>query len=332
MPLYHWRSLAELKLPKGCSLVGIEILDEAQDLPSFPHPVRAAYVLGRNAARLAPSLPRVASTCVRIPAAFSLNVATAGAIVMYDRLRSLGRFASRPVAERAEPPRAGASCAGRAAQTDPAGLTRPCSQRKIKPVCCEHCSRIGDPRDAPSRSSCLRRRGTGRDARMAQEVTLLEKFKDWSAYAATGSPKVCFAVAKPTSSSPKNVKRGPIFFYISQWPADKVVNEISVKMGYPFGPGAKATVTIGTRQVRVVHQGRRGLRREAGDGDQADRGDEDRQHDEDRREVGARHRHQRRLFAERPVRCAGPRRQGMRRLSCRTSCRRFVLASDIGHR
>jgi invasion associated locus B (IalB) protein len=80
---------------------------------------------------------------------------------------------------------------------------------------------------------------------LAQEVTLLEKFKDWSAYAATGSPKVCFAVAKPTSSSPKNVKRGPIFFYISQWPADKVVNEISVKMGYPFGEGAKATLTIG---------------------------------------------------------------------------------------
>ena len=80
---------------------------------------------------------------------------------------------------------------------------------------------------------------------LAQEVTLLEKFKDWSAYAGTGSPKVCFAVSKPTSSTPKNVKRGPIFFYISQWPADKVVNEISVKMGYPFSEGAKATLTIG---------------------------------------------------------------------------------------
>jgi hypothetical protein len=80
----------------------------------------------------------------------------------------------------------------------------------------------------------------------AQEVTLLEKFKDWSAYAATGSPKVCFAVSNPSSSTPKNVKRGPIFFYISQWPADKVVNEISVKMGYPFSEGAKATLTIGS--------------------------------------------------------------------------------------
>jgi len=41
---------------------------------------------------------------VRIPAAFSLNVAAAGAIVMYDRVRSLGRFGSRPLAERAGSP------------------------------------------------------------------------------------------------------------------------------------------------------------------------------------------------------------------------------------
>jgi hypothetical protein len=79
----------------------------------------------------------------------------------------------------------------------------------------------------------------------AQEVSLLEKYKDWSAYAATGSPKVCFAVAQPKESSPKAAKRGPIYFYISRYPADKVVDEISVKMGYPFAAGAKTTVTIG---------------------------------------------------------------------------------------
>jgi hypothetical protein len=86
---------------------------------------------------------------------------------------------------------------------------------------------------------------------MAQDVTLLEKFKDWSAYAATGNPKVCFAVSKPTNSKPGNVKRGPIFFYISQWPTDKVVNEISVKMGYPFSEGAKTTVTVGTAKFEM---------------------------------------------------------------------------------
>jgi tRNA G18 (ribose-2'-O)-methylase SpoU len=104
LPLYHWRSVADLKLPKGCSLVGVEILEDAPDLPSFPHPLRAAYVLGPERGALSPELAARCRHLVRIPAAFSLNVATAGAIVIYDRLRSLGRFGSRPVAEQAEPP------------------------------------------------------------------------------------------------------------------------------------------------------------------------------------------------------------------------------------
>jgi tRNA G18 (ribose-2'-O)-methylase SpoU len=102
LPLYHWPSLAEMRLPKGCSLVGVEILDEAVDLPSFPHPLRAAYVLGPERGRLTPELVARCQHLVRIPTAFSLNVATAGAIVMYDRLRCLGRFARRPIAEGAD--------------------------------------------------------------------------------------------------------------------------------------------------------------------------------------------------------------------------------------
>ena len=108
LPVFHWPSLAELRLPKGCRLVGIELLDVAVDLPSFPHPVQAAYVLGRERGVLSAELAARCHHFVRIPTAFSLNLATAGAIVMYDRLRSLGRFASRPVAEigGGEPPAA----------------------------------------------------------------------------------------------------------------------------------------------------------------------------------------------------------------------------------
>ena len=56
LPVYHWRSLKELKLPKGCSLVGVEILEGAHDLPSFPHPLRAAYVLGPERGALTPRI------------------------------------------------------------------------------------------------------------------------------------------------------------------------------------------------------------------------------------------------------------------------------------
>jgi len=84
--------------------VGVEILDDAQDLPSFPHPLRAAYILGPERGVLTRDLVARCQHMVRIPSAFSLNVATAGAIIMYDRLRVLGRFGSRPVTEGAEPP------------------------------------------------------------------------------------------------------------------------------------------------------------------------------------------------------------------------------------
>jgi hypothetical protein len=79
----------------------------------------------------------------------------------------------------------------------------------------------------------------------AQDVTLLQKFNDWTAYAAAGSPKVCFIVTQPKAMNPKKVKRGPVYFYISRWPGDGVVNEISIKMGYPFADGAKMTVNVG---------------------------------------------------------------------------------------
>ena len=34
LPLYHWQSVDELRLPRGCSLVGIEFLEGAVELPA----------------------------------------------------------------------------------------------------------------------------------------------------------------------------------------------------------------------------------------------------------------------------------------------------------
>ena len=86
---------------------------------------------------------------------------------------------------------------------------------------------------------------------VSQEVKLLQKYNDWAAYISEGSSKVCFAVSQPRSSTPKNVRRGPIYFYVSHYPGDKVTGEISVKMGYPFPPGGKATVTIGSNKFEL---------------------------------------------------------------------------------
>jgi tRNA G18 (ribose-2'-O)-methylase SpoU len=99
LPHYDWTSITDLKLPAGCRLVGVELLDTAIDLPSFRHPARAAYVLGPERGALSPDLLARCDHVVRIPTSFCVNLAMAGAIVMYDRVRSLGRFPPRPLGE-----------------------------------------------------------------------------------------------------------------------------------------------------------------------------------------------------------------------------------------
>jgi tRNA G18 (ribose-2'-O)-methylase SpoU len=97
LPVYQFRSAADFRLPQGCQLVGVEITDNAIALPSFRHPLRAAYVFGAERLSLSePVLARCAHV-VKIPTRFSINVGMAGAIVMYDRLISLGQFRERPV-------------------------------------------------------------------------------------------------------------------------------------------------------------------------------------------------------------------------------------------
>lgn len=97
MPHYHFAGLAELRLPERCALVGIELIDEAVELPSFRHPRCAAYVLGPERGSLSPALVARCEHVIRIPTRFCINVAIAGSIVMYDRLISTQRFASRPL-------------------------------------------------------------------------------------------------------------------------------------------------------------------------------------------------------------------------------------------
>ena len=98
MPFWRHHTLAELNLPRGCALVGVELLENAADLPSFRHPLRAAYVLGPERDGLSPEMLAACTHVVRIPTRFALNLSVAGALVMYDRLIQHGRFAERPVA------------------------------------------------------------------------------------------------------------------------------------------------------------------------------------------------------------------------------------------
>ncbi len=87
--------------------------------------------------------------------------------------------------------------------------------------------------------------------------TLLGQYGEWGAYTASpGGKKICFAIAKPSSSetNPPNRPRNPAYMFISSRPADKVSNEVSIIVGYPFKSGADATLEVGPASFTLYTQ------------------------------------------------------------------------------
>ncbi|HIC29727.1 MAG TPA: TrmH family RNA methyltransferase [Rhodospirillales bacterium] len=97
IPFYSFPDIGSLVLPKDCSLVGVELTDDAIELPSFRHPTQAAYVMGPERGELSPAMAEQCAFVVKIPTRFCVNVGIAGAIVMYDRITSLGHYPRRPI-------------------------------------------------------------------------------------------------------------------------------------------------------------------------------------------------------------------------------------------
>ena len=104
VPYYPWDSPEAMLLPKGCALVGVELTDDAVELPRFQHPQAAAYILGQERGSLSPAVIARCAHVVQIPTKFCLNVGLAGALVMYDRLLAHGGYPARPIMPGGPPP------------------------------------------------------------------------------------------------------------------------------------------------------------------------------------------------------------------------------------
>ena len=90
------------------------------------------------------------------------------------------------------------------------------------------------------------------------EPTLIGQFGTWGAYTATPNGKrVCFALAKPSSSktNPPNRPRDPAYAFVSTRPAEKVTNEVSVMIGYTLKPGSESTLEAGGATYAMYTQG-----------------------------------------------------------------------------
>jgi tRNA G18 (ribose-2'-O)-methylase SpoU len=89
-PMFEFQSVDDLvdHLPHSTPLVGVEIDDRAKSLAGFHHPERACYLLGAEDGGLKHQTRERCHALVQIPTPrpFCLNVATAGSLLLYDRV------------------------------------------------------------------------------------------------------------------------------------------------------------------------------------------------------------------------------------------------------
>ncbi len=88
IPLYHYKTFKDFKdhLPFSTKIVGVEMGEESVSLGMFKHPDMAVYLLGNEQCGLPPIITEQCHALIKLPGDFSLNVAVAGSIVMYDRI------------------------------------------------------------------------------------------------------------------------------------------------------------------------------------------------------------------------------------------------------
>ena len=69
----------------------------------------------------------------------------------------------------------------------------------------------------------------------AEEIKKVGKYKDWEAIVITSdSGKICFAQSLPVLQGPKSNNKRDAKLFVSFWPTEKSINEISVTAGYEF--------------------------------------------------------------------------------------------------
>jgi tRNA(Leu) C34 or U34 (ribose-2'-O)-methylase TrmL len=88
IPLWQFKTFSEFRKsqPKDSEIICVELNKQSINLKEFKHPKRAIYMLGAEDKGIPPIIYKKYITVV-IPTTktFSMNVATAGSIILYDR-------------------------------------------------------------------------------------------------------------------------------------------------------------------------------------------------------------------------------------------------------
>lgn len=91
IPLYLHQDFDQFyqSIPYSTQLIGVEMNENSTSLSSFRHPLRSIYLLGSESTGLPENIINKCHSLISLPGNFSLNVATAGSIVLYDRISKI---------------------------------------------------------------------------------------------------------------------------------------------------------------------------------------------------------------------------------------------------
>jgi len=88
IPLFHFSTITDLidHLPFACPLIGVEMHAQAEEVVNFIHKDNCCYLLGAEDHGLSKEAIEKCHMIVQLPGEKSMNVASAGTVIMYDRL------------------------------------------------------------------------------------------------------------------------------------------------------------------------------------------------------------------------------------------------------
>ncbi|MCP4665140.1 MAG: RNA methyltransferase [Deltaproteobacteria bacterium] len=91
IPLFEYETFEDFKknTPYKANIIGVELTDEATKIKNFKHPLNAVYLLGAEDIGLSENIIKQCDKTVVLPGDWSLNVAVAGSIVLFDRINKL---------------------------------------------------------------------------------------------------------------------------------------------------------------------------------------------------------------------------------------------------
>jgi invasion protein IalB len=101
-------------------------------------------------------------------------------------------------------------------------------------------------------------------AASAQDVQYISSSRDWHAFQFTeNGSKACYIATKPTKAEPANVRHGDVFVLVTNRPAEKQKNVVSLQVGYTLKQGVDVVATIGGKNFPLFTDGNTAWSRDA---------------------------------------------------------------------